>query len=171
MNKRCTRCGETKPHSEFYPRARSKDGLRAECKVCKQAERSAGYTDAEKERNRTYSRSNAAKRAATSREFRQRNAEQVRAYMAENRDRYLGHARLRKLLLEHRMPGWANQDDIKQAYALAVVLSRGGVQFQVDHIVPLRHALVSGLHCESNLRVIPRHENASKGNRHWPDMP
>lgn len=33
--KRCTKCGECKPLSEFYKRSASKDGLRSECKDCK----------------------------------------------------------------------------------------------------------------------------------------
>lgn len=32
--KRCSRCGEEKPLSEFYRRARSPDGLQSWCKAC-----------------------------------------------------------------------------------------------------------------------------------------
>jgi len=46
-----------------------------------------------------------------------------------------------------------------------------GVQHSVDHIVPLVHPLVCGLHCPANLRVIPLRENTAKGNLWWPDMP
>lgn len=41
----------------------------------------------------------------------------------------------------------------------------------VDHIVPLNHPLVSGLHNEFNLSVIPKEENRMKDNLWWPDMP
>ena len=41
----------------------------------------------------------------------------------------------------------------------------------VDHIVPLQSPLVCGLHVHDNLRVILAVDNASKANRHWPDMP
>lgn len=34
MRKRCTRCGEFKPHDQFSKRSKSKDGLRVECKSC-----------------------------------------------------------------------------------------------------------------------------------------
>lgn len=46
-----------------------------------------------------------------------------------------------------------------------------GVDFEVDHVIPLRSKLVCGLHNEFNLRVIPAIENNKKGNRYWPDMP
>ena len=46
-----------------------------------------------------------------------------------------------------------------------------GVQHSVDHIVPLLHPLVCGLHVSDNLRIIPLKENQVKCNHHWPDMP
>jgi hypothetical protein len=37
--------------------------------------------------------------------------------------------------------------------------------FEVDHVLPLNGATVSGLHVLSNLQVLTRSENRSKGNR------
>jgi len=39
-----------------------------------------------------------------------------------------------------------------------------GVEYVVDHIIPLQHPLVSGLHLDANLRVITAEENRVKGN-------
>lgn len=67
-----------------------------------------------------------------------------------------------------RAPIWADKMAIKTIYQLARRVSQClGIEFQVDHIVPLKGALVCGLHVETNLRVIPAHSNQKKWNR-WP---
>ncbi len=45
-----------------------------------------------------------------------------------------------------------------------------GVKHVVDHIVPLNHPYVCGLHCPDNFQIITDQENAQKSNRYWPDM-
>lgn len=45
-----------------------------------------------------------------------------------------------------------------------------GVQYVVDHQVPLSSPLVCGLHCSPNLKVITKAENDRKQNTYWPDM-
>ena len=69
-------------------------------------------------------------------------------------------------------PAWANEFFIQEAYSLAKLREKvcGGA-WHVDHIVPLKSALVCGLHVEHNLQVIPAALNAAKHNRYWPHMP
>ena len=79
---------------------------------------------------------------------------------------------LRRAKTRNATPGWANAFFIREAYALAKLREKVcGGKWHVDHIVPLKSKLVCGLHCESNLQVIPAKANVSKGNRHWPEMP
>jgi len=48
---------------------------------------------------------------------------------------------------------------------------RVGFDVVVDHIVPVNHPYVTGLHCEANLEIITVAKNEHKSNHYWPDMP
>lgn len=66
---------------------------------------------------------------------------------------------------EKRRVLWANLDAIRAAYELADAMTREtGRLHVVDHIIPLQGREVSGLHVETNLRVIEHRENAVKHN-------
>lgn len=70
------------------------------------------------------------------------------------------------------MPAWANSFFIDEAFRLAKLRERiCGGKWHVDHIVPLQHKLVCGLHVERNFQVIPARDNFQKSNVTWPDMP
>lgn len=68
-----------------------------------------------------------------------------------------------------RTPAWLTPIDferIENEYKLAALLTKvTGSPWHVDHIIPLRGKMVSGLHVPSNLRAIPAKDNISKGNR------
>lgn len=66
---------------------------------------------------------------------------------------------------------WADFTAIRAIYREADRLTRAtGVKHQVDHIVPLNHPRVCGLHVHFNLRAIPAGPNMSKGNDWCPEQ-
>ena len=72
-------------------------------------------------------------------------------------------------LIKYLTPPWANKTAIKQIYQEAKrMTAETGIQYEVDHIFPLRGQLVCGLHIETNLRIISRTENNSKTNYYLP---
>ncbi len=64
-----------------------------------------------------------------------------------------------------RTPAWADLKKIEQVFeekqALALALDES---FHVDHVIPLRGKLVSGLHVHTNLQILPGKENLRKHN-------
>lgn len=64
-------------------------------------------------------------------------------------------------------PPWADRRAIKAIYADCMARTQAtGVPHEVDHIVPLKGEMVSGLHVHWNLRVITATANREKSNRH-----
>lgn len=69
---------------------------------------------------------------------------------------------------DERMPSWLNdaeQFELECVYTYCAALRWVGLDYHVDHVVPLRGQRVSGLHVPWNLQIISGRENMSKGNR------
>jgi len=68
---------------------------------------------------------------------------------------------------DERTPSWlsgAEQFELECVYTYCAALRKVGLDYHVDHVVPLRGQRVSGLHVPWNLQVIPGRENTRKGN-------
>ena len=83
------------------------------------------------------------------------------AYQATNPDKRRAKRTKRRAAEIQRTPAWADTEAIKLVYLDAVTRPSDELM-HVDHIVPLRGRLVSGLHVANNLRVIPAGENWRK---------
>lgn len=77
-------------------------------------------------------------------------------------------SRKRHMTIKQATPNWLTELDhliLKEMYHLAVIRSKAlGMDFDVDHIIPLHGKNVSGLHVPSNLQLLPRKQNISKKN-------
>lgn len=107
--------------------------------------------------------------AAARREARRLAYAQAYAVRPEIRLKAYMLARNRQLLKAKRTPQWLTDEDyriIDAKYAMAKWLSEAvGVAYHVDHLIPLKGKLVSGLHTPDNLAVVLAKENMAKGNK------
>jgi hypothetical protein len=100
---------------------------------------------------------NREKRNLLSKEWRKRNPELMATLKAKRRADILC-----------RTPKWLTKNEmwmIEETYRLANLRTlMTGIDWHVDHVIPLRGKFVSGLHTPYNLQVIPAFENLKKGN-------
>lgn len=143
--KTCSACGQTLPLSSFPVRKASRDGLGYSCRDCKNAQNKNHY-DNNKEDH--YARNRRVLAARKARDPAWANAWNVWKKMKEAK----------------RVPPWAKFSDTVCFYREAHELTaRTGIQHEVDHIIPLRSKVVSGLHCVENLQVLTAAANNAKG--------
>ena len=181
--KECRFCEITKELSAFSKHKSTKDGYQNKCKACVKA-----YNQANREkiavRKKAYNQANREKVAARDKARYEANREtklaKIKAWREANREKEIARKKAwaeanpdkinarnakRRAAKLQRSPTWANLRDIETIYASAKrVEDCSGVPMHVDHIIPLRGELVSGLHVASNLQVIPASQNCSKSN-------
>lgn len=87
------------------------------------------------------------------------------AWRRNNPGRDLALSRAKKAAKLQRTPPWADHEKIIAIYDEAATMRALGIDVHVDHIVPLRGRLVSGLHVHYNLRVILAEDNLTKRNK------
>lgn len=99
-----------------------------------------------------------------------RMSEYAKEFRKNNRDKINFWALKRWAAKLNRTPKWLTETDwnaIESLYLEAVRRTETeGIRYEVDHIIPLQGKLVSGLHVPTNLRVIPKSENAAKRNHY-----
>lgn len=105
-----------------------------------------------RERDRKWEAANRDKRRAKERRYVSKNRVKVYAKIA---------ARVRRV--RQATPPWASLKEIRAFYG------NRPDGMTVDHIVPLKHPNVCGLHVPWNLQYLTKSENSRKGNRHYPE--
>jgi ribosomal protein S18 len=116
-----------------------------------------------------YDKANREQRKHAAREYRKINPESAneatRRYRKRNPGILNAHCSARRARQLSATPTWVNVRDFEPIYTQAKEMSyKTGVSYQVDHIVPLKHELVCGLHVPWNLQIIPAADNQRKKN-------
>ena len=175
--KKCFKCELEKPLEEFSKRRSSTDGRGSYCKQCdnercrkykrnnrkKISENRAKYyrlnKDHENERNKKWQSNNKDKVKKISSRWRQNNPkkakETCKKWCINNPDKCRNKAaRYRAKKLNATLNGY--DAEIKEIY------KNCPDGYHVDHIVPLRHSRVCGLHVPWNLQYLTAEENLKK---------
>ncbi len=112
--------------------------------------------------------------------FRQREAEARRKNkdkIKQNNKKYYGlnsqafkqRSNLRRFRADQATPVWCDLALCAAKYAEAKRLTKEtGIKHNVDHIDPIAHPLIAGLHLSNNLRVVTETENRRKTNSFTP---
>lgn len=173
--KTCRRCKSVKPDEAFGRDKRYRDGLSSWCRECFRENNSRWAKENRKRLTAkavVWRKENPEAWRKTYREYHIRNKERRAAQHAEwakaNSDKRRATTARRRAAKLQATPPFADKDRISQIYAEAArIESETGERMHVDHIVPLQHNLVCGLHCEANLQIIPGAINEAKHNK-WP---
>jgi hypothetical protein len=175
VNSMCKACGN-KATAEYRartyvakpPRVSKKQSIEA-FKV-KQKEWREKNKDAIAQRVAAWQKANTEKGRAKAARYRERNPNAGKESYLRSKElnpELIGERCARRRAQKKRAaPTWANSFFIREAYHLAKLRTKAtGIVWEVDHIYPLQSDVVCGLHVETNLRVVPRMVNRSKGNK------
>lgn len=84
----------------------------------------------------------------------------MREYHKKTKPRYAARNQVRRAKKLKASPKWGDKYGIEFMYKMAYEIG-----WEVDHIVPLNHSEVCGMHVLNNLQLIPKYENQVKGNK------
>jgi hypothetical protein len=148
----CSKCQTELSPIHFGKRKDSKDGLRNECKLC---------------------------RRKIDKKYRFYNKDQIqdrqKKYYQSNKEVFFSNNAKRRAKASEATPDWLKGEHkahMKRTYKLASLMREiTGLDYHVDHIVPLNGSDICGLHVPWNLQVLRADLNLSKSNKFEGDAP
>jgi hypothetical protein len=170
QSKLCTKCGVRKLLSSFSKHQNRKDGVQVYCRPCMADIRKENEYDKKRWADPTLREQSIARRKRTIAADREHWLNYWRIKAQQQRIEQPGLKRQwnikRKYNRLRATPAWADMEAINRIYYEAARLSQlDGIKRNVDHIIPLKHKLVCGLHVENNLQILTKKENETKHNR------
>jgi len=140
------------------------------------ADKLQAYAAAYRAKNKAQIAQRRAERAEANREYAQKYRAERKTVVKETKKKYIERNRgainayvaARRVDKLQRTPAWLTEFDhlkIKCIYSVAAMLTRHNEEpWHVDHIIPLKGKVVSGLHVPSNLQILRGEDNMSKLN-------
>ena len=157
-------------HGHLAPRQVSNYGC-LECKKITDAKDYQRHKSQRDKRNLEWKKNNPEARKQHISDYYQRNRERLLSerdkeadlerlhrWKKENPELVNANTAKRRAAKLQAIPPWADLEKIKDFY------KNCPEEHHVDHIVPLRHSLVCGLHVSENLQYLTAEENLKKGN-------
>lgn len=185
--KKCTQCPNVKPLNEFHKDKRMKDGHSSACKVCVKKYQIANKdriqnkskqwyqknAEQQRQRSKEWYINNTSRGCENSRRSYHNRRTECLEYMKQWRhdhpERVGEYNAKRRAAFFAAIPDWCEREMISELYIECRRISDStGIVHHVDHIVPLQHHLVCGLHCFHNLQIMTGKENQSKCNSFTP---
>lgn len=126
-----------------------------------------------KERYTKYKRENREKVNEYSKQYHAKNRDTVlrkmKAYRQKNKDKFNAYKAKRIAAKLQATPAWYGEFDefiMQEAYQLTIYRAAAtGIEWDVDHMIPLQAKGACGLHCGLNVQVIQSRLNNGKGNK------
>lgn len=146
----CKSCLVDKPLDGFYLHSHNKP--RKHCKIC--------FVSKQKPKTPEQTRQISAKRWSR---YKTRLSLEHKEWRERNLDKCAEKSRTYYARKYNQMPLWADRNKIKEIY---LNCPEG---YHVDHIIPLKGKVVSGLHVPENLQYLPAKENMMKRNKYETD--
>ena len=187
----CTKCKENKQLEEYQKQSKSKDGLQSKCRKCCAIYKKEHYItnrDKEKVIQQVWYQENKEKRCLKSKIYRETNQEQVSIYhknrYIKNKEEYnaaskfwrksnsakrAAYEAMHRAIKLQTTPKWLTEEHNKQIefiYKMANTIQKlTSITCHVDHIIPLKGKIVSGLHIPYNLQITTAEFNIKKNNK------
>lgn len=92
--------------------------------------------------------------------------ERRKKYRASHKADFAERATKRKKHVKIATPAWYNKEAVRLKYKERDIMKKiTGLEYHVDHIIPLQGKNVCGLHTAENMRVILARDNTAKSNK------